>query len=214
MRSISKSAAYIALLLGVDTGLLGSEMGAGRAWRRQLLHYSASVSSPAGSAMWESSMARSSALISEDMYKFVGGELRYDTCLEPESIERRNGSYLQRRGACHPLRFPVSLRTHGRQGPAVRLGWRRRQDLSRDRNGHRDTAARAARATHEYLRDQGLAVAGAGIKATVARTVSLRIEVHDFITPFPRRSLPRRQARRSAGILNDIVVMGGISILF
>jgi hypothetical protein len=61
---------------------------------------------------------------------------------------------------------------------------------------------------------KGMGVAGAGIKATVAKNISLRIEVKDFITPFPRKVIAEAPGAKISGILNNIVVMGGLSILF
>src|SRR5262249_19885998 len=61
---------------------------------------------------------------------------------------------------------------------------------------------------------KGLGVAGGGVKAAVSRRVLVRFEAHDFITPFPRKVIAEAPNAKISGILNQIVVMGGITFTF
>jgi len=65
--------------------------------------------------------------------------------------------------------------------------------------------------THEV---KGLGSVGAGLKAAVSKRAMVRLEVHDFITPFPRQVIAPAAGGKISGLLHDIVFMGGISITF
>src|SRR5260370_38794420 len=79
MRSISKRAACMALLLGGDLPACWAQK-----WELGVLggggvYNSASATSPAGSAdVGFKSSAAVGAYLGSDMYKFLGGELRYE----------------------------------------------------------------------------------------------------------------------------------------
>jgi hypothetical protein len=54
--------------------------------------------------------------------------------------------------------------------------------------------------------------AGAGVKIQIASRVSLRLELHDYLTPFPKKTIvPNTGEKAGWGWLNDFVPMVGIS---
>jgi hypothetical protein len=55
---------------------------------------------------------------------------------------------------------------------------------------------------------------GAGLKVSVAKAVLLRLEVHDYLTPFPKDVIAPSQGAKVGGWLSDFVVSGGLSFLF
>jgi opacity protein-like surface antigen len=61
---------------------------------------------------------------------------------------------------------------------------------------------------------KGLISVGAGIKFAVTRSFQLRVEVHDYITPFPQKVITPALGAKTDGWLQDFVVMAGLSITF
>ncbi|MGD1091659.1 MAG: hypothetical protein ABSB35_06650 [Bryobacteraceae bacterium] len=55
---------------------------------------------------------------------------------------------------------------------------------------------------------------GGGVKAQLSQHVLLRLELHDFLTPFPNQVIAPNQGAKTGGWLQDFVPMAGISFLF
>jgi outer membrane protein W len=55
---------------------------------------------------------------------------------------------------------------------------------------------------------------GAGVKFNIAKSVLLRLEVHDYLTPFPNQLFAPAAGSNVGGWINDIVAMAGIGIAF
>ena len=55
---------------------------------------------------------------------------------------------------------------------------------------------------------------GAGVKFNVAKSALLRLEVHDFLTPFPSSLIAPVSGNSVSGWLQDLVVQAGISFGF
>src|SRR5262249_1968436 len=72
---------------------------------------------------------------------------------------------------------------------------------------------RLALLTNTY-ETKGLGSVGAGFKMQPSRRVGLRFEVHDFITPFPRKVIAEAPGAKISGLLHDIVFMGGLALTF
>lgn len=60
----------------------------------------------------------------------------------------------------------------------------------------------------------GMGAVGAGLKVKLAPRLQLRVEVHDFITPYPDKVITPNAGSKAGSILQDIVPMAGISYLF
>jgi len=56
-----------------------------------------------------------------------------------------------------------------------------------------------------------LVSAGGGVKFQISRHVQLRLDVHDYLTPFPKNVITPNVGAKSGGWLQDIVPMFGIS---
>ena len=55
---------------------------------------------------------------------------------------------------------------------------------------------------------------GAGVKWQIAKSLQFRVEVHDYMTPFPKQVIAPNAGTKLDGWLNNIVPMVGISYLF
>ena len=65
--------------------------------------------------------------------------------------------------------------------------------------------------THEVA---GMGSVGAGFKVAASRKLGFRVEIHDFITPFPKQVIAPALGATISNVLNDLVVMGGVSFTF
>jgi Outer membrane protein beta-barrel domain len=55
---------------------------------------------------------------------------------------------------------------------------------------------------------------GAGVKFSLAKATLLRLEVHDYLTPFPKSVIAPAQGSKIGGWVSDLVVSAGLSFLF
>jgi Outer membrane protein beta-barrel domain len=61
---------------------------------------------------------------------------------------------------------------------------------------------------------KALVSVGAGLKFAIAKSTQLRLEVHDYLTPFPDKLIAPVAGSSVGGWLQDIVVMAGLSFSF
>ena len=55
---------------------------------------------------------------------------------------------------------------------------------------------------------------GGGVKFSLSPAVQLRLEAHDFLTPFPKSVIAPAPGSTIGGWLQDFVVMAGLSFTF
>ena len=60
----------------------------------------------------------------------------------------------------------------------------------------------------------GLLSIGAGVKVSIAPRVQLRMDVHDYLTPFPNKVIAPAANAKVGGWIQDIVPMVGLAFLF
>ncbi|MEO7142779.1 MAG: outer membrane beta-barrel protein [Bryobacteraceae bacterium] len=65
--------------------------------------------------------------------------------------------------------------------------------------------------THEL---KPLVSVGGGVKFRISNAISLRVEVHDYLTPFPQQVIAPALNAKVGGWLQDIVPMIGLSFVF
>jgi hypothetical protein len=215
MRKISKSAVCMALLL--SAGLPASA----QKWEFGVLggggfYNSASVTSPAGEGdVGFKNSAAVGAFLGSNMYRFVGGELRYEY-LPGDLKVSSGGTEATFNGEAHAIHYDFLFHfapTEAKLRPFVAGGGGVKV--------YRGTAAatvsqplqRLALLTNTY-ETKGMGSVGAGVKAQAGKRFAVRFEVHDFITPFPRKVIAEAPGAKISGLLHDIVVMGGIAITF
>jgi len=216
MQSISKNAALIALMLGAclpacwaqkwEFGVLG---GGG-------FYNSASVKSPAGEGNvgFKNSVA-AGAFLGSNMYKFIGGELRYEY-LPGDLKVSSGGTEATFNGEAHAIHYDFLFHfapTETKIRPFVAGG----AGVKVYRGTSPATVTQPLQGlalltnTHET---KGLGSVAVGLKAQASRRFGLRFEVRDLITPFPRQVIAEAPGAKNSGLLHDIVVMGGIAITF
>jgi outer membrane protein W len=61
---------------------------------------------------------------------------------------------------------------------------------------------------------RAMASVGAGVKFNIAKSIMLRLEVHDYMTPFPSKLIAPVGGSSVGGWLQDIVVDAGLSFSF
>src|SRR6266849_1486676 len=61
---------------------------------------------------------------------------------------------------------------------------------------------------------KALVSVGGGIKFNIAHAVQLRVEVHDYLTPFPKKVIAPTTGTKVGGWLQDFVAMAGLSFTF
>jgi hypothetical protein len=216
MRSISRCAASVGLLLGMglpacwaqrsEFGVLG---GGG-------FYNSASVTSPAGSGDvgFKNSFA-AGAYFGSNMYKYVGGELRYEY-LPGDLKVSSGGTEATFSGDAHAIHYDFLFHfasTEAKVRPFVAGGGGVKVYRGTSAATVTQPLQRLALLTNTY-ETKGLGSVGAGIKAAAGRRVLVRLEVHDFITAFPRKVIAEAPGAKISGILHDIVLMGGIALTF
>jgi len=59
-----------------------------------------------------------------------------------------------------------------------------------------------------------MASVGGGVKFNIAKSTLLRLEVHDYLTPFPSKLIAPVAGSSVSGWLQDFVVMAGLSFAF
>ena len=59
-----------------------------------------------------------------------------------------------------------------------------------------------------------LVSAGGGVKFLLTQAVQFRVEIHDGLTPFPKKVITPAAGSSINGWLQDLMVLAGISIVF
>jgi OmpA-like transmembrane domain. len=218
MRYFSKRSSMLAIL-----AIAGS--GAPACWAQKWevgvlgggsLYNTDSVTSPFGSGQVgiKNGLAVG-AYVGSDMNKLFGGELRYeylpgDLKLSSSGTETTFGGQTQ---AVHYDFLFHFASTEARIRPFVAVGGGVKfyEGTSKATVTQPLSGLALLTNTHET---KGMAVFGGGVKAKIAPRVSLRFEVNDFLTPFPRQVIAPAPGAKISGLLHDIVFMGGLGIMF
>ncbi len=61
---------------------------------------------------------------------------------------------------------------------------------------------------------EGMLSVGAGVKIKIAPGLNLRVEIHDYLTPFPSKVIVPASGGKVGGWLQDFVPMAGLSFAF
>lgn len=61
---------------------------------------------------------------------------------------------------------------------------------------------------------KGLVSAGGGVKFNLGRVAQLRLDLHDYLTPFPKNVIAPATGAKVGGWLQDFVAMAGLSFVF
>lgn len=179
-------------------------------------YQSKTVTNPKGAAnAGFSSGYAVSAAIGQNMYKHVGGEFRY-TYLQND-LKLTGGGLSAAFGAqAHALHYDLlvhSTATGSKVRPYLAAG-----------GGIKIYRGTGTEVVNQPLGNialltktqdlQGLISVGGGVKFALSEKLMFRIDVHDYITPFPKKVITPNVNSSVSGWLNNIVPTAGIVFTF
>jgi Outer membrane protein beta-barrel domain len=145
----------------------------------------------------------------------LGGELRYD--YEKTDLKLSSGAASATFGAdTHALHYDFLLHfapTDSRVRPYVAAGGGVKLYRGIGKEAAFQPLSSLALLT-KANEIKGLVSLGAGIKFAIAHAFQLRIEVHDYLTPFPKTVIAPAQGSKVSGWLQDFVALAGLSVTF
>jgi outer membrane protein W len=153
--------------------------------------------------------------IGHNMYERLGGEVRY-TYLRNDLKLEAGGQQTAFGGDAHALHYDLLFhftRFRSRVRPYAAFGG----GLKRYRGTGQDTAFQPLAGFAILTRTseiQPLVSAGGGLKIAITDAVSIRADVHDFLSPVPSQVIAPAPGARISGWLHNIVPTVGISFHF
>lgn len=145
----------------------------------------------------------------------IGGELRYD--YEPNNLHLSSGAASASFGAeTHAFHYDLLLHFTPRTArirPFVAAGGGVKVYRGTGKEAAFQPLSNFALLT-KTNDIKGLLSVGAGLKFGLSRAVQLRLEVHDYITPFPNKVIAPALGASTSGWLQDFIAMAGLSITF
>ncbi|MBI1897669.1 MAG: outer membrane beta-barrel protein [Acidobacteria bacterium] len=179
-------------------------------------HNSKDVSGPRGSASagFENGWA-ASAGVGHDMYTHLGGEIRY--MFQQHDMKVSSGGTKATFGAqSHIIHYDLVI--HGaprgaKMRPYVAGGGGAKiyRGTGAERAFQPLSNVAILTKTQETT---GLVSVGGGVKFELSANVHLRVDVHDYLTPFPKKVITPATGASVSGWLNNIVPTVGISFTF
>lgn len=155
-----------------------------------------------------------SAWLSNNTGRLFGGELRYD--YQMGDLQVSSQADAASFGAqSHAIHYDILLHATGRNSkvrPFVAFGGgvKLYQGTGTEvRSQPLNNLALLTRTSDT----RGLVSVGAGLKLNTGR-LGVRIELHDYITPFPNKVIAPAQNATIGGWLHDLVASFGVSLLF
>jgi hypothetical protein len=156
-----------------------------------------------------------SVWLGNDSGRFVGGEVRYDFETSHPQLTGSDKETLA--GQTHAIHYDFLLHFAPRTSrvrPFVAVG----------------AGVKIYRGTGQELAYQGplesvalltkmqdlkpMVSVGGGIKFAISRSIQLRVEVHDYLTPFPTKVITPTAGTKAGGWLQDFVPTFGLSFTF
>lgn len=146
----------------------------------------------------------------------LGGEFRYD--FEKSDLRLSSGGTgVSFAGQTHAFHYDFLLHLAGREArvrPFIAAG-----------GGIKTYRGTGAEQAYQPLSSLGLLTkttqleplisVGGGIKFAINHALQFRIEVHDYLTPFPNKVIaPGQNAKGGSGWLQDFVPMGALALTF
>ncbi len=179
-------------------------------------YFDKSFTAPPGSAEagFESSFA-AGAWLTQDLYGKIGGEIRY--AFQQNSLRlKAGGQDVTMDGRSHAFAYSLHLHFTGRDSgvrPYVAVG-----------GGMKQYAGTGTENPTQPLQDYAiltrtsewkpLAVFGVGIKFRAGNHVRFRVEVLDWMTPFPKEVIYPAPSADLGGWIHNLAPMVGVSFVF
>jgi outer membrane protein W len=177
---------------------------------------SQTLTNPSDSADATFNMAiAASAWLGNDSGKYIGGEVRYDyEASEPQL--KGDGATVTFGGHTQAVHYDFLFHFTPRSSrvrPFVAAG----AGIKVYSGTGQEQAFQPLQDVALLTRTQDLTPmisAGAGVKVAVTSNIQLRLEVHDFMTPFPKQVIVPNTGTTGGGWFHNIVPMFGISFTF
>ena len=156
-----------------------------------------------------------SAWLGNNSGRLMGGELRYD--FENSDLQLKSGGTTVKFGAqTHAVHYDFLFHFTPRESkirPFVAAG--------AGIKAFRGTGTEAAFQPLGNIADltktsqvKPLVSVGGGVKVALGPAIQIRLEAHDYLTPFPQNLISPASGAKVGGWLQDFVIMGGLSFTF
>jgi hypothetical protein len=155
------------------------------------------------------------ATLGHDMYERIGGELRY-TFLKNDLKVTSSGTEDAFGGQAHALHYDILVHASSRRSrvrPYAAFG-----------GGFKYYRGTGTEMAFRPLEDfaiptrtseiQGMISIGGGVKFAVSERVLFRVDVHDYLTPFPKEVLAPAPGASLGGWVHNIVPTVGVAFRF
>jgi hypothetical protein len=154
-------------------------------------------------------------VLGEDLHRYVGGELRY-TYQDGDAFLRAEGGRAKLEAHSHTVHYDLlfHFRPRGlRVRPYLAGGGGVRQFVG---NGPENPAQPLQRyALLSPVDDvKPMVSIGAGMRVRLHRHAALRVDLRDYVSPFPTRVIAPAGGNRIRGVLQQFTALAGISYLF
>ncbi|HYZ86506.1 MAG TPA: outer membrane beta-barrel protein [Bryobacteraceae bacterium] len=174
------------------------------------------VKNPRGNAdAGFNSGAAITAHFGHNTYRLIGGEIRYNYLRNDSRLEGTGGTATMG-GEAHVIHYDILVHTasnENRVRPYFSFGGGVK--LWRGTGAERVTQANSSTAlltkTSEHL---GLISFGAGVKYRVTPKMALRVDIRDYLTPFPREIIEPNVGSNVSGWLHNIVPTASLVFLW
>ena len=179
-------------------------------------NFTKDITNPRGTAKggFENGWGASVAL-GQNMYRYVGGEVRYTFQKHDMKLESSSGKATF--GAeSHAVHYDLLIHaapTDARVRPYVAGGGGAKYYRGTGTESASQPGSNIAVLT-KTNQIVGMVSVGGGVKVSISRNVQFRVDVHDYLNPFPDEVIAPVPGSSVSGWLNNIVGMAGITIVF
>jgi hypothetical protein len=156
-----------------------------------------------------------SAWLGNNSGRLLGGELRYD--YESADLQLKSGGSTVKFGAqTHAVHYDFLLHFTSRESkvrPFVAAG----AGIKAFRGTGTEVAFQPLSNIAILTKTnqvKPLVSVGGGVKVALGPAVQIRLEAHDYLTPFPKNLISPAAGAQVGGWLQDFVIMGGLSFTF
>jgi hypothetical protein len=155
------------------------------------------------------------AVLTEDMYEHIGGELRY-TYRDGDSELRFNGREVNMDAVAHAVHYDFLFyatprRSRIRPFAAAGAGIKRYDATGRPYTSQPLSDFAVLNHTHQV---EGMISFGGGVKVALSDRWVLRLDFRDYATPFPERLIAPPKTAAARGWLQDFVPTIGVDWTF
>jgi hypothetical protein len=153
--------------------------------------------------------------LGHNMYDHVGGELRYSYLANKAKL-KSEGEEAKFSTQTHAVHYDLLLHSSGinskvRPYVAVGAGMKNYRGTGAEQAFQPLSNIAILTKTSEV---QGLLSFGGGVKVRMNKTMLFRLDVHDYITPFPKKVITPGVGSSVSGWLNNIVTTAGLTFTF